>query len=146
MDRPLLIPRVLGDNEDFPIKPEDIDLDALETANAFNVPGHVSDNETMIVYTNKKMNEGAAIVVQTCQNQGHWGPCNPFKTVYAHEETTFSLGVFLQNKHQFNGLVVRGDGRLWRVTNTFIIYCYLAAAKIRAKPRQLSPTTIQIEG
>jgi len=136
-----LVPRILEDNEDFPIAPDDI-----EFSNGINFVGAFDHNEQYDIneaYTNEKMNEGAAIVVWACQKQGHWGPCNPYELVYAHEEGTFSLSTFLHGNHRFNGLVVKGQDGLWRVTNAFIIYCYLAAPKIRKrKPAIESPTKV----
>ncbi len=137
MNKSFLVPRVLDDDEDFPISPLDIDVsNTLNFVGAFDIPGLPDINTN---YTNEKMNEGATIVVNACQKQGHWGPCDPFGLVYGHEEATFSLYTFLHNKqHQFSGMVVKGDNGLWRVTNAFIIYCYLAAPKKRKRQRALS--------
>ncbi len=146
MQKPFFVPRILGDDEDFPISPNDIDVtNEFNFVGAFDVPDSDNDNPNDR-YNNQKMNEGATIVVNTCQKQGHWGPCNPYELTGFHEEATFSLTTFLKGRHQFNGLVIRGEDGLWRVTDKFIIYCYMAAPKIRTKPRQLPPTANQIEG
>jgi hypothetical protein len=148
MNKPFLVPRVLEDDEDFPISPFDIDIDIRKEENlvgAFDLPGEENDHPDNIRYWNEKLNEGATIIVWACQKQGSWGPCNPHKLIYGHEEGTFSLNHFLHDKHPFKGLVVRGEDGLCRVTNAFIIYCYLAAPKIRKKQPALAAAVPAIE-
>lgn len=138
--------RILGDDEDYAITPGDIDIEwGKEFVGVFNLPENPTDSQEYADYMNRKMNEGASIVVNTCQEQGHWGPFKPFERVYAHEEGTFSLNEFLHNRmHRFHGMVVLGDDGFWRVTDAFVLYCYYSAPKIRRRKQTLGAGTVQI--